>query len=105
RLLLGDSRCATSVSDTFFFVLSIHPKQSACSTASRYSSLPGSGATLTMTQQYFSVFPCSSSQALNSALVRAGIRLSITMPYLPLFACSQRNDRLRNLHRPARIPH
>jgi hypothetical protein len=34
---LGEKRCAERSSSSFFWLLSIHPKQSACSTASLYS--------------------------------------------------------------------
>lgn len=78
-LLLGDSLCASSVSDIFFLTPSIHPKHKASSTASKYSSMSGFGVILTTAQQDFLVVPFSSSHILKSSLDFTVIRFSISI--------------------------
>ncbi len=78
-LLLGDSLCASSVSEIFFLTPSIHPKHKASSTASQYNNLSGVGVILTKTQQALSVVQCLCSQVLKSSLDCTGINFSISI--------------------------
>lgn len=81
-LLLGDSLCASSVSDIFFLIPSIHPKHRDSSTASKYSNVSGLGVIRTITQHDFSVLQFSCSQTLKSSRDFIGIRFSISIDKL-----------------------
>lgn len=78
-LLRGESLCASSVSEIFFFTPSIHPKHKHSSTTSKYSNVSGFGFILTSTQQDFSVLQFSCSQTLKSSLDFTVIRFSISI--------------------------